>query len=228
VIEAVLLDFGGTLDSEGLHWSTQMALAFAAAGLAAPRSELDRAFLAADRELERSPAVAGLGLQAHVELVARLMLRELALPDAHAPAVARAFGARAEPHLRRSRELLAALRPALRLALVSNFTPNLDLILAETGLAPLFDRVVCSATAGCRKPEPAIFQLALDALGVAPRAAAMVGDSLASDIAPAKALGLTTVWIRGDRVFVRADESAADHVAGDLAAALAALRGRAP
>jgi len=45
------------------------------------------------------------------------------------------------------------------------------------------------------KPMPHIFRVALARLGVAPAEAAMVGDSLASDIAGAQAVGLRTIWL---------------------------------
>jgi putative hydrolase of the HAD superfamily len=213
----VLLDFGGTLDSEGLHWSTQFALSFEAAGVAVDRAALDRAFLDADQEIERTPGIETFGLEVHVRLQAQLMADalELATPGI-AEEVARRFVARARRHLRRNVEVLGRYRSVLRFALVSNFTPNLPLIVRETGLEDVLDSVVCSDKVGLRKPDPEIFRLALADLGVDPERAAMVGDSLVSDIMPAKALGLTTVWIRGDRVFVGGDETAADHVVFDL------------
>lgn len=226
-LAAILLDFGGTLDSEGLHWSTQFALAFESAGLAIARDRLDAAFLAADRILEGLEEVEEMGLEAHVRRQAELMLAELELPGTRAEAIAARFCARSRLHLARSRELLAARRGALRFGVVSNFTPNLSRILDEEGLVELLEATVCSERVGVRKPDPEIFQIALEALGVAPGDAAMIGDSLPSDITPAKALGLTTVWIRGDRVFGKGDASAADAIVPDLASALAALEARA-
>ncbi len=57
-----------------------------------------------------------------------------------------------------------------------------------------------AAAAGVRpevvgKPRPHIFQAALRRLGVAAEAAAMIGDSLAADVAGAKPLGLRTIWL---------------------------------
>ena len=43
------------------------------------------------------------------------------------------------------------------------------------------------------KPEPPLFRIALERLGVEPAAAAMVGDSVPSDIAGARAVGMRTV-----------------------------------
>jgi HAD superfamily hydrolase (TIGR01450 family) len=45
------------------------------------------------------------------------------------------------------------------------------------------------------KPMPHIFRVALARLGVAPEEAVMVGDSLTSDVAGAKAVGLRTIWL---------------------------------
>jgi len=222
---ALLLDFGGTLDSDGLHWSTQFARAFAAADLRVEREELDRAFLAADRELCAQPDIAELGLEEHVGRQAGLMLERLGLDAGQRDAVARAFVERSREHLRRSRELLLARSGTCRFGLVSNFTPNLHRIVEEEGLGELLEVVACSETEGVSKPDAELFRRALSRLGARADRAAMVGDSLASDIAPAHDLGLRTCWIRGDRVFVAADEGSADHVVSSLAGALQALAG---
>ena len=52
-----------------------------------------------------------------------------------------------------------------------------------------------SGELGIAKPDAAIFHHALDALGVRPEDAWHVGDSLATDVAGAKAAGLTAVWL---------------------------------
>jgi hypothetical protein len=51
-----------------------------------------------------------------------------------------------------------------------------------------------SADLGIRKPNPAIFLHALDALNVPPHEAVMVGDSLRADIVGGLNLGIFTVW----------------------------------
>jgi HAD superfamily hydrolase (TIGR01458 family) len=48
----------------------------------------------------------------------------------------------------------------------------------------------------CGKPEPAYFIAALDALGVEPAVAAMVGDDVLNDVVGAQALGITGVLVR--------------------------------
>ncbi|MBA2536740.1 MAG: HAD family hydrolase [Actinobacteria bacterium] len=101
--------------------------------------------------------------------------------------------------------LLDALRARdLKLGLVSNvFDPGwlLRRDLEEMGLADRLDVAVFSSEVGKRKPHPAIFQAALDDLGVDPARALFVGDRRDADVGGAKALGLTTVqalWFRAD------------------------------
>jgi 4-nitrophenyl phosphatase len=81
-------------------------------------------------------------------------------------------------------------------------TPNVDSRLPLEGgeFLPGCGAIVeaVAVAAGVRpivvgKPEPPLFRIALERLGVQPGAAAMVGDSLASDIAGARAVGMRTV-----------------------------------
>ena len=67
----------------------------------------------------------------------------------------------------------------------------------DFGLNDCFETVVESARAGVRKPDPAIFGLALKALQLPPEACAVVGDSYKNDIAPSRALGINTIWLKG-------------------------------
>jgi FMN phosphatase YigB (HAD superfamily) len=80
----------------------------------------------------------------------------------------------------------------LRLAVVSNWDVGLRDHLVSLELDGLFDAVVTSAEAGAPKPDPAVFRLALERLGVAPAHAAHVGDS-AADEDGARAAGLRFV-----------------------------------
>ncbi len=80
--------------------------------------------------------------------------------------------------------------------------------LANLGLTARFDEVVISEAVGTSKPDPRIFHVALERLGVHARETVMVGDSLRSDIEGAEAAGIRSVWLdrRGE---ARADETRA-------------------
>jgi HAD superfamily hydrolase (TIGR01509 family) len=93
--------------------------------------------------------------------------------------------------------VLARLRRHARLALVTNGPSDLQRRkLALTGLAEHFDVVVASCDVGVGKPDPAIFAVALDALGVAASEAVMVGNDRDRDIAGADAAGIRSLWIQ--------------------------------
>src|SRR3954467_3645326 len=101
--------------------------------------------------------------------------------------------------------LLESLRSdGLKVGLVSNAVDPPRLLhrdLEQLGVAERLDVAVFSSEVGGRKPHPAIFERALEAVGVEPPAALFVGDTLATDVAGATALGMPTcqaVWFRAD------------------------------
>jgi HAD superfamily hydrolase (TIGR01509 family) len=72
---------------------------------------------------------------------------------------------------------LARLRSSgLALACVANWDVSLAEYLGRAGIAGSFDEIVSAAEAGAQKPEPRIFQLALERLAVAPERALHIGD----------------------------------------------------
>jgi putative hydrolase of the HAD superfamily len=64
------------------------------------------------------------------------------------------------------------------------------------GLREALDTVVISEAVGLRKPDPAIFALAIGNLGLPPHEVLFVGDNPAVDIVGAAAAGLQTAWFR--------------------------------
>jgi len=92
----------------------------------------------------------------------------------------------AAPVLRRLR------RRGVRTAVLSNIGVDPRPALARSGLAGLYDAEVFSYEVGTVKPDRAIFQMAADALGLAPRELLMVGDSPEDDTGAAH-LGMRTL-----------------------------------
>ena len=64
------------------------------------------------------------------------------------------------------------------------------------GLYQWIDLVVSSAELGIAKPSSAIFTLALEKAYCPAQQAVMIGDRIDNDIIPAKALGMTTIWLK--------------------------------
>ena len=71
--------------------------------------------------------------------------------------------------------------------------------LSRDGLAPFIDIWGVSAVVGHEKPSPEFFAWALDAAGVTAEHSVHIGNRLDTDVRPAKALGMGTVWVtRGE------------------------------
>ncbi len=81
------------------------------------------------------------------------------------------------------------------LAVISNWSWDLEDRAREAGLDGYFDLIVASARAGCDKPHPMIFQRTLAAMGVAPARAIHIGDSYEADVVGARGVGMDALWL---------------------------------
>ena len=94
--------------------------------------------------------------------------------------------------------LEALRRRGYRIGLVSNTGRTwgrfLRPIQDDMGIGRYFDVRVFSDEVGVRKPNPRIFQVALDALGVRPEETVHIGDDVVADVDGAKRLGMRAVW----------------------------------
>ncbi len=81
------------------------------------------------------------------------------------------------------------------LAVISNWSWDLDERAEQAGLTGYFDLIVASARSGCDKPHPNIFQQTLQAMGAAPERAIHIGDSYDADVAGARGVGMDALWL---------------------------------
>jgi putative hydrolase of the HAD superfamily len=90
------------------------------------------------------------------------------------------------------------------LAAVSNRDGDLRPLLAAHGLSTYFTFTLSGGRAGVYKPNPEIFQIALQTLGVSPAAALAVGDSYDADIVGAQQADITAVLLDPIGIFPEA------------------------
>jgi putative hydrolase of the HAD superfamily len=83
----------------------------------------------------------------------------------------------------------------LRIGLISNWDGRLVRLMGELGVGGMLDAIVSSADVGLRKPDPRIFELACDRVGVSTADAAHVGDHQYADVLGATAAGMRAVLI---------------------------------
>jgi HAD superfamily hydrolase (TIGR01549 family) len=214
-VNALLFDFGGTLDGR-LHWLDRFLADYRAAGIEISRAELDPAFDQATRTgYGATKILTRFGLTDLVRFIVghqfeslrqsgpdkvRAILEEGGAKGRHriVEAITASFVRETVAGLEHTRDVIAALHGRFKLGVVSNFYGNLDRILAEARLDRFFAAVADSSRVGIFKPEPGIFEFALKKMRAGTAETAMIGDSLAKDCAPAKKLGLRTVWLRAD------------------------------
>ena len=178
-IKAVLWDLGGVLlrthDASGRRrWEARLGLA---------EGELDRLVFGC-----QASRAATLG-RARVDDIWTEVLTTLGLPESERETLSRDFfaGDRLDERLL---AFLRQLRSSHKTGLITNAWPNVrPWIDGEWHLTDLFDVVVISAEVGLAKPDPRIYQLALERLGVAPQDAVFIDDA-SENVEAAAALGL--------------------------------------
>jgi len=126
------------------------------------------------------------------------------LDDRHVDTVATAYRSgylAARRVIAGAADLLAAIRPHARIAIVTNnlLEEQRDK-LRFCGLDGYVDELVVSDDVGVAKPDRGIFEIALGRLGVTAEDAVMVGDSWANDIAGAVGAGIRAVWFNPARI----------------------------
>lgn len=93
-------------------------------------------------------------------------------------------------------EVLQQLSKQYRLGIIANQNFGTESRLEEFGIRQFFEVIAASAELGIAKPDPRIFQWALEKAACRPDEAVMIGDRLDNDIAPASRIGMQTIWIR--------------------------------
>ncbi len=197
-IRAALFDAGGTLVRLDFEWMAaelgRLGHALEAAALRHAEAEGRRRFDESDRT--------------RIEPYFEGMLAAAGAPHELWPRALESWWARqrtvglwARP-MEGAREALAGARAAgLRVAVISNSDGRAEQHLVDCGLRDLVELVVDSHQVGVEKPDPRIFHIALEWLGVAPDQAVYVGDLRSVDGGGARAAGVHFVLVDGSGTY---------------------------
>lgn len=195
-VSALLFDFGGTLAFLDFDL---LASEFSGPGRVLDPLKLEHAEYqgraALDRYLlaHKSPDV-----NAGYEQFFRSWMTAAGIPEDAMGEIAERFRAmHAEACMWRviregTREALERLKAAgLKMAIVSNADGRVAADAQRFGIAEYFDVIIDSHVVGVEKPDPRIFRVALEALGVPPEEALYAGDIYSIDMIGARAAGIT-------------------------------------
>ena len=196
-----IFDYGGTLDTGGQHWGQVLWHAYERHQVPVTEVQFREAYVYAERTLGRNPVIRpDFTFRQTLETKLRLHQEYLKVEnEKYWQTILDDLYERTKTMTAQSREVLLQLKDhGLPMVLVSNFYGNMHTVLHEFGFDGLFHKVIESAVVGIRKPDPRIFLLGVEALGLKPEEVTVVGDSLDKDIMPAHEAGCQTIWLRGE------------------------------
>ena len=196
-IENIIFDFGGTLDGNGIHWRDRFfylikkqipALTWEQFEYADHRSIAD--FVADERTKSRTLRQSAETILSGINHYLPIGIIDLALTTEQ-------FCQPAEEFLKRNRDFLEKLASSYRLGVISNNFGNTQGWCDEYELTPLLDTVIDSTVVGIEKPDPKIFYLALDEMGISSKNSVYVGDTFSDDVVGSNQAGMFSAWLVG-------------------------------
>lgn len=223
-MKAVIFDFGGTLDTDGIHWNEKFFSVWSKYIVGINKPDFDTAYRLSE------PRVCGMispmdsfikVLQSEVNLQYEELtkidkckynkdIREIVekIPEECYFDV--------KTNLNHLEPVLSWIHSQSKTGVVSNFYGNLNFVIEELGLSSLIDVIIDSEAVGVRKPSVEIFRLAVLKLDVLPEECYVIGDSYERDIIPAKKLGCRTIWLKGNSPFINYETNFADYTITSL------------
>lgn len=209
-VEWLLFDFGGCLDSDGVHSRSLFFNQFKKFNIIDDSEEsyllFQEAYTYSDSTLIQKSIVTNSELAQMNEKMCLFIALKLKIRDAlKLSQVSKSITDIQTYYLKRNKKLLTELKKVYRLGMVSNFTGNLESILNEYSLRNDFQFVLDSYHVGISKPDARIFKNAILQCQTAPDNICFIGDSEERDITPAKELGMKTILISASKKKTAAD-----------------------
>ena len=201
-----IFDYGGTLDTGGCHWGKVLWHAYERCSAPVSEEMFRKAYVYGERTLATERIITP-GMTFRETLDKKISLQIDWLKNnamfsddgsLHKAILDIAYLKAKQSTTTAGRVLKEIASKKIPMVLVSNFYGNINEVLKEFQLNSLFCHIVESAVVGIRKPDPRIFSLGVEYLGMKPEDITVVGDSYDKDIVPAKSIGCHTVWIKGE------------------------------
>ena len=223
-MKAVLFDFGGTLDTNGIHWSEKFRTTYNEANLKIKVEDFNEAYVNAEPEMYKEVKKVDdffttIHKQAYLQLIYLEKNKNYSFPGTairSSKSIAEKCYKDVLSVIKNVKEILTDLKKDFKLGVISNFYGNLEAALEGLGLLKYFDIIVDSTIAGIAKPDPGIFKLAIEKLNLLPNNTVVVGDSYERDIKPAKMLKCGTIWLDVSSWARPEETNAADFIIKDI------------
>lgn len=201
MIKGLIFDYGGTIDTNGIHWAQILWRYYLKSGIQIPHETFRSAYSYGERALAINPLVkeSDIFYDVLVLKIAQqfsfLKKEGYLLEPRLVYKIASECNAFAKENVERAKPILTQLSREYPLVIVSNFYGNIQSVLRDFEILDVFQGIIESAVVGVRKPNPEIYSLGISYLELMPPECLIIGDSFTKDIVPAKKLGCQTVWL---------------------------------
>lgn len=219
MIKAILFDYGGTLDTNGIHWSEKFWEVFQGNNIIFPKEEHNKAFVYAEPFTPKyikfnDKLFETLKVQIYFILKYLNDNKIYLFDDLDNASIYLANECIKDvlKNVETTKTVLSKLKNNFKLGVVSNYYGNLESVLESLELRNFFDVIIDSSKVNVKKPDPKIFQIALERLKVNSDETIVIGDSYERDIKPAKLIGCKTIWFDGKSWSKPDDLSFADYI----------------
>lgn len=208
-VKGVIFDYGGTIDTNSRHWAEVLWSKYEEFQVPVDKASFREAYVHGERTLARVPLVKPEHnfhdvLRIKTDIQVKYLVEQGKLDEAtasrehYAEKVADSCYRYVLDVLERTRPVVKTLSERYKLVLVSNFYGNIQTILKDFGLFDFFSDIIESSVVGVRKPDPAIYRLGVEAMGLPAENVLVVGDSFSKDMVPAKKVGCKVAWLKGE------------------------------
>lgn len=202
--KVLIFDYGATLDTNGIHWYYIFKQEHLRYNDFLSDEQLRDAYIYAEQTISKQHLVEAKDNFLQTLLIKvnlqyeRLYEQGVILKNMyHVQEVAENCYNIAKQNILNVKSMLQYFAKEYRLAIVSNFYGNLESVLTDYDIRQDFETVVESAVIGVSKPDKKLLLTCFERMDIKPESAVIIGDSYKKDIVPAKQLGASTIWIKG-------------------------------
>lgn len=208
-IKGIIFDYGGTIDTNSRHWAEVLWSKYVEINVPTDKESFREAYVYGERAMAKHPYVKPehnfydvLDIKTRLQMDFLYESGKMTEPKdilyGYAKQLTELCYRYVLEVLKSTRPVVETLSKKYKLVLVSNFYGNINTILEDFKLINYFDSIIESSVVGVRKPDPAIYQLGVDAMGYKAESVLVVGDSFSKDVVPAKAVGCQVAWLKGE------------------------------
>lgn len=227
-VKGIIFDYGGTIDTNSRHWAEVLWEKYQEFNVPVDKASFREAYVHGERSLAKFPLIKPehnfhdmLNIKLNIQISYLIengkIDGSLAEKYNYAKSIADSSYRYVLDVLQKTRPVVEQLSSEYKLVLVSNFYGNIETVLKDFGLYDYFSGIIESSVVGVRKPDPAIYRLGVEAIGLPAGEVLVVGDSFSKDVIPAKSVGCKVAWLKGEGWGgEETDESVPDFVITDL------------